>query len=283
MKGQGVSRDALNNFKSTLSVAYIIIPDNFKGEGRVNFIQNCYRRERVSVMYEGGGLVKHDCFITTEALYNIKFPEKTISEDLSKGSTVSRLGSMVIVLGEPYHDQTFVVGTVSKLDDSNMFQESEFKVVRGKDGSVALISIDGISGNVNITTFGASTGGDFNINIANQSNGAKLNLGVRGDININVTGNVNLTSAGDVNVKPSKLNIGEENLEPITKGDKAETELNKEKKALTDFLDAVKNLTPTPVPLNAIDPTWTTLKTAIAVITDRADYSQIKSGKTFSE
>lgn len=284
MKGYGVGRDIISNYKSTLSVAYIIVPDNFKGEGREKYIQDCYRRERVSVMYEGGGLVKHDCFITTEALYNVRFPEKTISEEVEKGASVSRLGSMVVVFNEPYHDQVFVIGTISKLDESNMFQENEFRVVRGKNGNFALVNINGKSGSINISTFGSvSHNGNFSINVSNQNDDAECSLGVRGNVTVNVTGDVSLVSKGKVDIKPLQLTIGEENIEPAVKGHKIEEQLNKEKKALTDLINAIKNLVALPVPANAVDPTWASLQAILSVIVERADYSQVKSDKLFFE
>lgn len=277
---KGVGIEPIYNFRQYLGSGYVIIPEDYKGRGRDTYIKYCYRTQRVSIIIEDGG-VKLDCFVTESALRDIVFPDFSVNEKNVNGS---RLGSQVVFLNEPRYDKSVVLGVVSKRDETNLYDEQEFRIFKTKYGNFALISVNGKSGDINITTFnGDKEGGDVNISISNQSDSAKLNVGVRGEININTTGNVNLIAAGEVNIKPSKLNIGKEKLEPIIKGDKAETELNKEKKVLTDFLDAVKNLTPTPVPPNAVDPTWATLKTAIAVITDRADYSQIKSDKTFSE
>lgn len=283
MKGRGISRDAIPNFKYTLSVGYIIIPDNFKGErNRDEFIQNCYRRERVSVMYEGGGLVKHDCFITVESLRDIVFPNVTVNERLNESSSVSRLGSMVVMISEPYHDQAVVLGVISKLDESNLFSENEYRIVRKSGGNFALISINGKNGGIGITTFGENSGGDLNIMVSNNSNSAKLNIGVRGNVVINVTGNVDLISAGDINLKPNKLNIGEENLEPTIKGDVTVEELNKDNDILSSILDIITGSTIMEPGEGAPSAFQAALKSAVSG-KNVADYSQIKSKKTFIE
>lgn len=283
MKGDGIGRDVINNYKATISVGYIIIPDNFKGsQNRQEFIQNCYRRERVSVMYEGGGLVKNDCFITLSTLKDIKFPEVTVNERLNEGTSVSRLGSMVAMMSEPYHDQTIVLGVISKLDESNLLNENEYSIIRGNGGNFAVLSIDGNTGSVGITTFGNEAGGDFKISIANQNNAANLEIGVRGSVSIDVTGNVNINTDADINLKPSKLNIGEENLEPILKGDVTVEELNKDNDILSSILDILTGSPITEPGNGAPSALQAALKGAVSGKAV-ADYSKIKSEKTFSE
>jgi hypothetical protein len=278
-KGRGVSRDLIPNYKATLNVGYIIIPSNSQGENRDDFITNCFRRERVSVMLENGGMIQHDCNIVTHVLRDIVFPEASVSE---KVEDKSRLGSLVVVLNEPYRDQSFVLGIVSKLDETNLFTEQEFRVVKGKNGNYAVLSIDGKTGSISIMTYGAEAGGDLNINVTNQSGTAALNLGVKGNININVSGDANVYTKGNINLTPAILNIGDPTKkEAILKGDKTITELNKCKARINGIINAIKTGTITPGDGGAAYKA--SMTASLNTLTNVENYSNIKSEKTFSE
>lgn len=280
MKGRGTGRDLISNYKSTLSVGYIIIPSNSQGENRDDFITNCFRRERVSVMLENGGMVQHDCNIATHVLRDIVFPEASVSE---KVQDKSRLGSLVVIFNEPYRDQSFILAVISKLDETNLFTEHEFRVIKGSNGNYAVLSIDGKTGSISIMTYGVEEGGDLNINVTNQSSTAALNLGVKGNININVSGDVNLHAKGVINLTPAILNIGDETkLEAVLKGDKTIVELNKCKARITGIINAINNGVPVPG-TDGGAALQNSIKASLATLTNIEDYTKIKSEKTFSE
>lgn len=226
---KGVGRDMFWNYSNTIGVGYIYLPENYKGQSkRDEFIKDCYRRERVSILIEGG-TVKHDCYITQEALRGIVFPENSVSEG---GET---LGSAVIFIPEPNRDHPVIVGVISKTDESNFFKHKEFKVLRNSGGNYAILTIDGEDGSVGITTFGSGSGkGNLRIDVSNGSSDAKVELKVKGSVNIETTsevnlkstGNVNVTSSGDVNVSPEGLiNLGNAE-ETLLLGDKTKEVLD---------------------------------------------------------
>lgn len=292
MRGRGVSRDGVNNFKASIYAANIIIPDNYAGqENRDRFVATCYRRDRVSIVVDSGGVV-HDCYITREALREVQFPDITIKEYQDSPSTnrgKSRLGSQVVCMNEAYLDKPVVVGVMSKLDQSTSLQENEYKIVRGQKGNFAVITVTGKTGSIGITTFGNGAGGDLNINVTNTNGDAKLNLGVKGNVNINVVGEVNLSATKNINVStdesvvflPKKLSVGEDP-EPMLLGNTTQTELNKDNSILTALVGII-NGTPIPEPGNgAASALQTALKGAITGKTN-ADFSKIKSEKSFTE
>ena len=89
------------------------------------------------------------------------------------------------------------------------------------------------------------------------------------------------TKEGNLNIETTKkLLVGEAN-EPMLLGTTTSTALEKEKKALTDCIAAINNVTPAPVPPSSPDPTWALVKAALVAIVDRGDYSKIKSEKSF--
>ena len=280
-KGRGISRDIISNYRATLNVGYIVIPHLAKGENRKDFIENCYRRERVSIMLENGGLVQNDCYIMKHALRDVVFPETSVSD---VRSDKSKLGSLVVVLNEPYHDQAFILGIVSKLDETNLFSELEYRVVKGKNGNYAVLSIDGKTGSININTYGVDSGGDLSINVGNQSGSATLSLGVKGAMSINVSGkadiyvkgDVNLSTEGNVGVKASRIDLGNSNLEAILKGDTTIEQLSKDLNMMKELKAALTKWVPT---------YESSLKAELAkfLAMEPADYTNIKSSKTFSE
>lgn len=286
----GVSREGVSNYRSSINTGYIFIPDNFKGvENRKKFVQDCLRRERVSIFIENGGGAHHQCYITRQALQDVIFPDVAISEKLEEKDNISRLGSQVVFLSEPYLDHPIIIGVVSKMDESQLLNECEFKVFRGKNGSFSLFRLNGLTGEVNISTYGNKTKGDLNINVSNSAGDAEINLSVNGSVNIVTTGTTNITSKGDISLSTEgnlniettkKMLVGKAN-EPMLLGTTTTTALEKEKKALKDSIDAINTVTPLPVPANAVDPTWALVKAKLALIVDRGDYSKIKSEKSF--
>lgn len=294
----GIGREGVPNYRSSINTGYIFIPENFRGEeNRKKFIQDCLRRERVSIFIENGGGASHNCYITRQTLRDIEFPDVAVNERLEEKDSISRLGSQVIFLSEPYLDHPIIIGTVSKLNETQLLNEREFKVLRSKNGSFALLSMNGNTGEINISTYGHDTKSDLNIIIANNNDNAQLNLSVRGDINIITTGTTNITAGGDINlttktntnlvtegdvtIKPVKKLLVGEAKEPMLLGTTTFTALEKEKKALKDTIDAINTVTPLPVPANAVDPTWALVKAKLALIIERGDYSKIKSEKSF--
>jgi hypothetical protein len=288
---RGVARDSVGNSRTSLNSGYIIIPENFKGAvKRKQFVQNCYRKERVSIIIENGGGVMHNCYVTKQVLNDIVFPDVAVNERLEEKDEISRLGSLVVFISEPYLGQPVIIGILSKLDESQLGDEQEFRVIKSKDDNWAILSINGGTGEINITTLGKkSKSGNLTINVSNESDDAKINLTVRGSVNIATTGTTNITAGGDINlvtsenvtVKPVKKLLVGEAKEPMLLGTTTFTALEKEKKALKDSIDAINTVTPLPVPSGAVDPTWALVKAKLALITDRGDYSKIKSEKSF--
>jgi hypothetical protein len=240
--------------------------------------------EKVSIQVEDGGTVRHQCIVTRGVWNDIKFPDVPVTEQLEDGADVTRLGSQVAFIDDPYRAQPIIFGVLSKQNETQLSEEDVFKIIKDNSGNYAVFSLDGKTASVNITTIGAAEGGDFNINITNVNETAALNLKVKGSINIDTTSDVNLVCDTDVNIQPTgTFNVGLENLEPILLGTKTVAELEVEVQALTDLITSIANIVPVVVPANAIDPTWAVWQVAVATIVNRGDYSAVKSDKSFTE
>ena len=131
-KGNGVSRDFMPNTRTGVNSGYILIPT---GVGRDDYVLNCYRRERVSIQVENGGGVVHDCYITIQALREIKFPENN-----------AEIGSGIIFISDPFMDRPIIIGVASNQDENTGLEEEQVRILKTKDGSYVSIVADGKTG-----------------------------------------------------------------------------------------------------------------------------------------
>jgi hypothetical protein len=245
---------SIRNKRNTVGVCYVIIPGNVD---RGLYIKNCYRRGIISVQFEDGGHLDN-VPVCIDILQWIEFP-----------SDIEKLGSGLLYVNERTHNKPIIVGRLLKNDEAISLSENEFKFEKTTDNGNVIISGKGDSGNLFISVYGKGNyGGKMYVNIKNDSDKAEFNLSLNGQINIDT----------------QKINIGKvKSMQAVLKGDDTITQLKKEVQALTDLLNDIKSLVVQPVPPNAVDPTWASLQSVIANITDRADYSNVESTKLFSE
>ena len=232
-----------------IQYGYIIIPSDVD---RDKFIQQCYRWERVSVLFEKGAGVFHDCYITKEAIKEIEFPAVT-----------TQLGSCVLFITDILNGHPIVFGVLSKEDESQMLREGFFKMMKTYHGNSVTVSGDAVRGVVNIAvTGGALT--QLNITASNNNKNAVINIRCQGDINLEMNGKL-------------KVNGGSQ---AMVKGNALKTDLDK----TNDLLQALLNIisgTPIPEPGNGLP---SALQTALqTAISGKAlgDYSDIKSEESF--
>ena len=63
--------------QQTTGFGYVMIPD---GVDRDQFVATCFRKCRITIIDDSSGSIIHDCYITNEALQNIKLSLIHISE-----------------------------------------------------------------------------------------------------------------------------------------------------------------------------------------------------------
>lgn len=270
----GTSKDFNRSNRKSINFGYVILPDD---SDRDSYVRDCFNRGVVSILVEDGGGVIHDVDITEQVIRDIIFPTQ-----------MSELGSFVCFFTEPFGNRPFVLGTFTKNNQVNTLKENTHLIQKGSEGSSSLIHV-GDDGVINIDVYGNNNLGVLNININNSSGTGKLNVNAKGDINIDCEGSIKVKNiGGDISVETEKniyinaakyvLNGGNE--VPLL-GNKTTEQLDKEKQALSDLIDKISQLNPIPVPPGSVDATWAALKVAIKSITDRADYTDIKSKEIF--
>lgn len=304
---EGVGIERIPNQSYPIGTAYIIIPSDVD---RDDFINTCYRKERVSIMLDGGGGTINNCPIDRATLQQILFP-----------ADFKSLGSCVVYVSNKFSNQPIIIATISKLNESQILHENSFKKVVKEAGGIVSIEGKAKGGDLFINLESDfENGGSCYITLKSKNNTSKFNLRVFGDMNIYSEGEVTLEtlkkvkmtssfmdgnykkvastvelsqdglkyedknensveiSGEEVNIKPkTKLNVFEGS-SPMVLGDKLKSELEKSKKRIDDIIQSLQiatKLITTEVPFQ------TSLTASLAAITDNEDYGDINSDKSF--
>lgn len=276
----GVQQKGLENKRYPIGLAYVIIPDNID---RDKYVADCKRRGRVSILTEYGDTVL-DCPVGLSILDNIEFPNE-----------IGKLGSQLIYNTEFIHNKPIIIDRILKDDESSMSSENEFRLERFTDnGSVSIIG-SAKDGNLFVKVDGKTDkGGKIYIDIGNNStNSGEIVVNIKGNFKmelqnmlINAIETIIHKSVENINIDSTEgvINLGNtEEQEPLLKGDETVTQLQKDVQALTDLLQSIANISPSPVTSGAPDPTWAVWQAAVATIVDRADLANVKSEKTFTQ
>ena len=174
---RGVERSEIWNNNVQVGLAYIVIPF---GVDRNDFVQSCYRKERVHIAVERGSIVKN-CYIDSSVLQRIKFPDDS-----------TKLGSQVVFVMEKFRKVPFVIATVTRNMERVISDEETINIQRSFNG-----------GNLSIVGKGDGT---LLINLE-SSDYSKLIIHATGEnsvIDINSDGLITLNAKDDVTINSSK-------------------------------------------------------------------------------
>lgn len=293
---KGVSRYSQPNRSYPVDHGYVIIPTK---KDRDQYVASCYRREKISIIQENGGGVLKDCSITRDALKDIEFP---IDSDT--------LGQLVVYVCNPFDNHPIIIGVVSKENESMLLDEGSFKLEKTLGQNKV-----GISGNaktgalfIDVQDDNDDGKGTLIINVAGSGEGSSIKISCKGRTTIYSDDTVNLETTGEVNIKSinesdetkfSSIKVKNDNVnitpvdggtftisggsEPLLLGNKTVEQLEKEVQALTSLLDSIAQIIPVNVPVNSPDPTWATWQAQVALITQRGDFSEVKSEISFTD
>jgi len=198
-----------------IQYGYIIVPPDVD---RTLFVEQCYRRERVSILVERGGGVIHECYITREAIQRIEFPQ-----------TSKQLGSCVLFLTDIFSGLPIIFGVLSKEDESQLLKEGTFYIRKIFQGSSVIISGDARQGILSLSVDGGEIS-QLNISITNSARDATLN--------IRSGGVVNIESDKNTNIQDEKFCINKGS-QAMVLGGELKTQLNKTNQYLSDLYSAL--------------------------------------------
>jgi len=195
---RGISEQGYTNVRGNINFGYIIIPADYEGERRKVYVDNCYRRERVSMLPERGGTPFHDCLITSQAIKDIYFPADS-----------KKLGSAVMFLTHIKTGLPIIIGTVSKMDESGLLFENCITEVREYEGNTVSYSFDPVNRQINLNIEGVEPA-TFKINVSDKTESSKIDISVSGSATIESTGVLTVNSYEEIlltNEEKSALSI----------------------------------------------------------------------------
>lgn len=176
------SRRVPRNRPDSVGYAYVGIPPNVD---RDEFVESCYRRGRITIITEQGG-VFNECYITTEAIQQVVFPELS-----------GEKGTFVVYIANEFYNKPLVIGTLPTSDLSLLLNENETRQRKVFKGVETVVQQDPKSGAIIV-------------GITSQDP-AKINIIARG----NEETSINVESSGSVNVVTDK-NISLKSYESTT-------------------------------------------------------------------
>jgi len=174
---KGVERSEIWNNNMSVGLGYIVVPF---GVDRDQFVQTCYRKERVHIAVERGSIFKN-CYIDSSTLQRVKFPE-----------TCRQLGSQIVFVMEKFKKIPFVVACVTRNSERIISDEESINIQRSFNKG--LLSIVG------------KGDGSLMINLESVDY-SKMIINLTGDnsvLDINSDGIITLNSKDDVTINSSK-------------------------------------------------------------------------------
>lgn len=284
MRPNPVQKIGINAQRYSSGTCWVIIP---AGVDRGDYIQTSYRKGSVACVFEDGSFMP-EVPVGLSILKEIDFPKD-----------VEQLGSQLIYVTMPLHNQPIIIDRILKDDEATNFIENEFKLEKyTENGSV---SISGVAknGSLYINVDGkTASGGKIYIDVGNTENKGEFIVNIKGDfkaelqnmilnilqeLNIISKNDVNITGKGDININPTedgkKVNLGTGD-EPILLGDKTVTELDKAQ----SYVDLLEQATQTGlVALDALIPGTSAAFIATMTAGTKPNYGNVKSEKSFTQ
>jgi hypothetical protein len=130
--------------QQAVGFGYVIIPE---GVDRDEFVETCFRQSRIAIVDDSSGNFMLDCYITNEAIQNVKFPKN-----------VGEKGMGVIWVAQPFQTQPLIVGTINEERDTDIRDDEEFVVNRRWGDGMLTITGSAKEGNLFISVKGVPAG-----------------------------------------------------------------------------------------------------------------------------
>ncbi len=285
---EGIHRKMQKNMIGSVGYGYIVFPYNVD---RQSFIQTAYRQEKVSILPDQGSSMIHDCYITKSALREIIFPQENV-----------QLGSGVIYVTNYFNNKPFIIGVVSKEDESNLFEECGINFTKVFNQNKVTFDANAERGEVVINVSNREDAASILLNCVGQS-GTKVTINCNGDFFATIDGNVNINtnqsialtsnnaeetvtssvvvSNQDVTVNPNRrFNVGGGG-EPVPLGDELTRQLNQTNLYLSTLVQQIAIALPaTGAPTGG--PAATSFMTAMQQVSP-GDYGNINSETSFTD
>lgn len=243
---EGIHRKMQRNVINSIGYGYIVLPQNVD---RTDYVVTAYRKEKVTIMPDQGSSFINDCYITRSALREVVFPQ-----------AVEQLGSGVVYVTNNFNNKPFIIGVVSKEDESALYEEYGINMTKVFNQNKVTFDANAQRGGVVINVSNREDAASILFNCIGQS-GSKITINCNGSffacidnsININTRQDLVLKSHNAAGTKESTVTVGNDNIdlkpqtrlnignggEPLAKGNELVTQLNITNSYLSTLVSAI--------------------------------------------
>ena len=244
----GVSRYLQFNMIETVGHGYIVIP---RLVDRDDYVRTALRRQRVTILPDQGSSYIFDCYVSKEVMRNIIFPPDNES-----------LGSAVVFITPKIPNKPFVIGTMTKEDETDLTEEGSFLLEKSFNNTTVCIKGNAETGVLGISVINNTGDANCFINLSGSENSSfrvrcktkatiecdrEINLTTRGTINLrsNLANNASTASSitvdnNNVRIQPNEtFRVGEGDV-PVPKGDELVAQLEATNEYIETLVSALQ-------------------------------------------
>ena len=244
---EGIHRKTQRNIINSIGYGYVVLPYNVD---RTDYVESAYRKEKVSILPDQGSSFIQDCYISRSALREIIFPD-----------TVEGLGSGVVYVTNYFNNKPFIIGVISKEDESALFEEYGIMFTKRFNENKVTFEANAQRGEITINVSNQEDAASILLNCVGQE-GTKFTINCNGTFYASVDNAINISSRqtltfkscnntetnvstvaidnNNVVIRPnSRFNVGDGS-EPLAKGDELVSQLNTTNDYLSSLVDAIQ-------------------------------------------
>lgn len=174
----GVTGEPVPNGEYSVEIGYVILPTSVN---RDDFVNDCDKNQKVSVILDRNGSVIHNCLVSEQVYQDLSIPE-----------TSDGVGTPVVLVKTKFNEKPVVIATIPSTNSSNVYKEGTYrKLFRNADGVFLLeASLNDGSLLVNVNGLGVRK---LRL-MVNGDEGSGIEMNTNGDLIESVNGNISVKS-----------------------------------------------------------------------------------------
>lgn len=178
----GVTGIPVPNGEYSVDIGYVILPS---GVDRDNFVSDCGKNQKVSVILDRNGSVIHECLVSEQVYQDISIP-----------LTDGEVGTPVVLVKTRFNEKPIVISTIPAVNSSDEYEEGVYKKLFRDDAGLFLVQASLNDGSLLVNVNGL---GKRKLNIVvNGEEGSGIEVNTNGDIVEIANGKVSVKSFNQV-------------------------------------------------------------------------------------
>lgn len=178
----GVTGIPVPNGEYSVDIGYVILPS---GVDRDNFVSDCGKNQKVSVILDRNGSVIHECLVSEQVYQDISIP-------LTDGEA----GTPVVLVKTRFNEKPIVISTIPAVNSSDEYEEGVYKKLFRDDAGLFLVQASLNDGSLLVNVNGL---GERKLNIVvNGEEGSGIEVNTNGDIVEIANGKISVKSFNQV-------------------------------------------------------------------------------------